>query len=364
MFLEQISSVIMGVIPLAFQVIVLIKYPSIPSLLSVAAILLVVLFASVLRLVLDDLILSRSVFLDVISRYKGAQFEEVSDSEHNSPLELFNLQTAGSIPSFLQPFSKTLSKDSQRRNVKIYRIKATPNTNIFLPGGQCYRSSFFSKSYIFLGSGNKTLNKFIMLHELGHLSFTSNAEKTRAIVLRTVYITLIFCATWQINWSPLAVFLYAVLILQMSDHFGYKAVSEERLAKIQGEIHADKFAVSRLSIDERQYILEIIDKGYLNLDPKLSQLDNNIRITALKESLAKGQNNYDDWLSWDLGGLLQKVTVILVIAAFFSRAPTYVGAMLLFAFAIFLFVFIRLCALAQRQQSKQISIYASNYAIQ
>jgi hypothetical protein len=313
-FLETFVAPCVALAPFIFQLLVSLKYRHLLTFVLLFLVWLTTVMWNALHLSSLSYYTFKAVMNDVLERFPDNLLRRVDLSTYVGTDELMDMVPEMAVQRPILELVK-----SQRRAGDLYIVEVHPSAKAYLPGGQSYRTIMWASSFVFIPPVKNYINRFLVLHEIGHSGAQSGGIMTEVMVMRSSYIGLLLVIAPQIHWTLLSAALFGIAVLHAMEYWHVNIQDKQRLAHLTSEIYADKFACEHLNEHDLQRLRECVERGMFSPDPKLPDADNRIRLSALADQVNK---NFTPWIGENVGSLLQKAIVIGALALGYSRAPS------------------------------------------
>lgn len=290
-----------------------------------------------------------TVIHDMLLRYPDYEFSRVDLTKYVPPEQLSSVFIDTKIlPSYIRKSIDNLNES--RLYVIIARAKE--NTELVLGSLKAYRQYYGSKSFIFVLPSKGVLSKFMVLHEIGHLSLLSSSEISRINAVLFAQFCMLICVPWQVEWSLITFLLYSIFIILFFYYWDPKS-RDIRDAKLVSEIFADLWAIQHLSLNERQTLLSLIKQGYWPDDPKFSFIENEIRKITMTTNL-DAKSIVFPYIGENTGNSLMRL-VVVILFALYSVPPGFSISIIGLMAGVFITIYIRFLEINNRKLQHFIS---------
>lgn len=317
---------LLGLCLTTFQVVVLVRYPT-----GLAAIMVLAAFAAdFMRVQTSHMLEARRHFQSLVDykvQFGGCAMHSVRASAYVDE-ETRRVFEELSIAA-LMGFARTDLDDLLR----VIEVEPVPGSVI--PTAIASYNATPGGTVIFLLKPELPLhpvNKFCILHELGHSRYFSNAPRFEITMLRGIYALLLIWSAIAMQWSLQPALLWSATFLMSLEFHGRRLDAKIRRAKLQAEINADELAVSLLNVADRTVLAARWAKDRRAFrDSSMSDDENSIRIERLLALLVGGGGDFqrfvDPMSNWEFFG---RVLIIMLLATY-AGPPAWwkLGALLL-----------------------------------
>lgn len=317
-----------------FQIIILIRFPSIAA--------LVILIEGIIANVLFNNILAGfDSFMRLSQLFKGfiEKFSECTYIQYNienyldrDALEQANEYSFGHLS---RSFGWRFMPEKLEENIHILVVKKSP-LNV-VPKQLTTYSMPFDKAYIFVRDEPeriKGVGKFFIYHEIGHTLYTAARHKIRILYSNKTFLFFLFWSLWFVDWHYQS-FLIAIAFVLTSITMLREWNRRINKSNLEDEMWADIFAISSLPDKDRIRVARYFSRYPFPPDSRMDEQQNTLRVKNLTFNLEEASkddvephNNIPRLFSFenisDIYAPLDIVTasILAMTLATFAQEPT------------------------------------------
>lgn len=273
-----------------FQIIILIKFPSVVALvILIEGIIANVLFNNILA-GFDSFIRFCQFFQGFIEKFSECTYIQYNIENYldQDALEQANEYSFGHLS---RTFGWRFMSEKLEENIHILVVKKSPSNVV--PKQLTTYSIPFDKAYIFVRDEPeriKGVGKFFIYHEIGHTLYTAARHKIRIVYSNKTFLFFLFWSLWFVDWHYQS-FLIAVAFVLTSITMLREWNRRINKSNLEDEMWADIFAISSLPDKDRIRVSRYFSRYPFPPDSRMDEQQNTLRVNNLTLNLERASKD-------------------------------------------------------------------------